>query len=207
MKGKMGFINKKKLGIWAVVLVFLVIIAWQLLKIVTFAEPLSAAEAAEKVKELYKGEIVEVIEGKSSYQFTVKLETGIYSIEIDRETGDISSMTRSNEKKAGNSGEDNGEKIKEQSPSSPEEQTTQETPGQTPLNPVEPTKEPVKVITKEQAAAIALQNISGAVDDIDIEDEDEVTFYLVEIEKEDGNGGTVQINAITGDVMSVTWDD
>ena len=32
-------------------------------------------------------------------------------------------------------------------------------------------------------------------------------YYLIEIEAADGQEGTFQIHAISGKIMSVTWDD
>ena len=34
-----------------------------------------------------------------------------------------------------------------------------------------------------------------------------ITYYLVEIEANDGREATVEINAITGKINTLTWDD
>lgn len=34
-----------------------------------------------------------------------------------------------------------------------------------------------------------------------------MTYYFVQIDTKDEKGATVQIQAITGEVKSVTWDD
>ncbi|WP_053365949.1 PepSY domain-containing protein [Bacillus sp. FJAT-27245] len=70
----------------------------------------------------------------------------------------------------------------------------------TPANP--PTR-----LTEKKAIAIAQKEVKGKLDDVDLETENGQTFYLIEIKTSDDREATVQIHAITGAVMSVTWDD
>jgi len=65
-----------------------------------------------------------------------------------------------------------------------------------------------KRITVQEAKEIALETVSGSIDDIEYEDEDGFPYYLVEIEQEHTEEeATVQIHAISGKVLSVSWDD
>ncbi|ANF96810.1 PepSY domain-containing protein [Paenibacillus bovis] len=68
---------------------------------------------------------------------------------------------------------------------------------------------PSGVISAEKAEQIALRQVQGTVDDTDYEhgDKQGQRYYLVEIDTADDREATVQINAISGEVMSVTWDD
>lgn len=68
-------------------------------------------------------------------------------------------------------------------------------------------EQPPRLLTETEAANIALQHIPGELDDVDLEQSHGVGYYLVEIELEDDREATVQIHAITGEIMSVTWDD
>ncbi|MGI8315884.1 PepSY domain-containing protein [Halobacillus mangrovi] len=68
-------------------------------------------------------------------------------------------------------------------------------------------EQPAEPMTEEQAREVALERVSGNVDDIDYESSDDGAYFLVEVEREDGSEATVQVNAITGEVMSVSWDD
>ncbi|SIT74644.1 PepSY domain-containing protein [Edaphobacillus lindanitolerans] len=61
-------------------------------------------------------------------------------------------------------------------------------------------------ITENEAAAIALKEVSGELDDVDYEESDDGGYYIVEIEAGDMDA-EVQIHAITRKVMSVVWDD
>ncbi|WP_318505717.1 PepSY domain-containing protein [Bacillus sp. T3] len=71
----------------------------------------------------------------------------------------------------------------------------------------QPSTEPNQHITEEEAIAIALQSISGKVDGVKTEEVGGVTYYLIEIERENGQEGVVEIHGITGEVISITWDD
>ena len=68
-------------------------------------------------------------------------------------------------------------------------------------------KEKTQPLTEDQARDIALQRVSGHVDDVDYESSDEGSYFLVEIERKNGSEVTVQVNDVTGKVMSISWDD
>lgn len=61
------------------------------------------------------------------------------------------------------------------------------------------------ILTEEEAIEIALQSVQGEVDDVDLENEDDDVFYLIEIETADEKEAIVEVNAITGE-STVTWD-
>jgi uncharacterized membrane protein YkoI len=66
---------------------------------------------------------------------------------------------------------------------------------------------PPKRLTENEAITIASSQVKGEVDDIWLDTEGGQTFYLVKIETNDDREATVQIHAITGDIMSVSWDN
>lgn len=74
-------------------------------------------------------------------------------------------------------------------------------------NVAQPNKPSSQILTKEDAARIALQKVNGEVDDIDIEQSNGLTYFLVEVKQKHAKDATVQINAISGEVMSITWED
>lgn len=67
--------------------------------------------------------------------------------------------------------------------------------------------QPPKTLTENEAVKIAKTQVHGEVDDIWLDSAGDQTYYLVKIETNDDREATVQIHAITGDVMSVSWDD
>jgi uncharacterized membrane protein YkoI len=67
--------------------------------------------------------------------------------------------------------------------------------------------QPPKRLTENEAIIIAKSQVQGEVEEIWLDIEGDQTFYLVKIETIDDREATVQIHAITGDVLSVSWDD
>lgn len=70
-------------------------------------------------------------------------------------------------------------------------------------------EEPVKRLTEEQAITIALMEVAGEIDDVELKVVEGVAYYFVEVEVEvdDDKEALVQIHAITGEVKSLTWED
>ena len=66
------------------------------------------------------------------------------------------------------------------------------------------------LITKEQAIKIALGQLKkeqvDEVDDVSYEKSEEGGYYLIEIDTIDDREATFQIHAISGKIMSVTWE-
>ncbi|WP_318505719.1 hypothetical protein [Bacillus sp. T3] len=84
----------KSMVLLIVGVVLMAMMAWQLSKSITFAEPLTKDEARSKIKDLYQGEIVKILEQQAVYVVVIRLETGTYEVEIDRATGEIGTLTR-----------------------------------------------------------------------------------------------------------------
>ncbi|RCX23839.1 peptidase YpeB-like protein [Fontibacillus phaseoli] len=65
-----------------------------------------------------------------------------------------------------------------------------------------------KLLTESEASKLALAEIPGEVDDVELRGVDSGTpYYLVEIDLVDGREATVEINAISGVIRTVTWDE
>jgi uncharacterized membrane protein YkoI len=191
---EVNMMNIKLAGIAAVLAIILTFGGWQLSKHMSSAEPLTEAEAAKKVRELYPGKIVEVSRRNGRYLITIELDdTGTYEVEIDGVTGEIEGMKRT--KKQGGS----------QPEHKPEQPSQPETPTEAPEK-SEPGGKPATIITEKEAASIALSRVNGEIDEIELEVSGGISYYLVELET-DEDDATIQINAISGEVMSITWDD
>ncbi|GIP16671.1 hypothetical protein J40TS1_23130 [Paenibacillus montaniterrae] len=63
------------------------------------------------------------------------------------------------------------------------------------------------LISEDRAIELALAQVAGTVEDVDLERKGDTRYYLVEIETEDGKEAQVQIQAASGKVMSITWGD
>lgn len=172
--------NRFKVLIFIGLLALLVLAGWLWVNQRLSAEPLSESQIREKVQTRYNGEITNMTSEEEHYLATIELDEGIYEVVVSKKNGRISDMRTA-------------EKFQDKETEDPPE-------GQSGNEKTQP-------ITEEEAKAKARNEIDGVVDDIDFESEGDPAFYLVEIERSGGEEATVQIHALTGEIMSVTWDD
>ncbi|WP_050181645.1 PepSY domain-containing protein [Domibacillus robiginosus] len=146
----------------------------------SFQKPaVKIAEAGEKLAEQYGGTVKESTQSGKEFHYTIAVpEQGEYSMTVDSETGELMAVTR----------------LKAEAAKKPEEQTSE-------------TEENNGQLTPEEAEKIALTKVPGTVDDIEQGDEEEAGSYLVDINAQNGEEATVRINAISGEVLSISWDD
>ena len=62
-------------------------------------------------------------------------------------------------------------------------------------------------VTEEAAIKIALEQVPGTVEEVELEDENGTIIYEIEIKAEDGTEQEVDIDATTGDVVKVEAED
>lgn len=172
--------------------ILLLITLMQWVPTLTSAETLTEQEARESVVTRYSGEIIEIKQERDKYVVDLQLDTGLYQIHIDAQNGEVLSLEHKEAFPVTDENNPSHPPVSEpEEPGEPEP-----TPGEPPL-----------LLTEDEAAQLALQHIPGEVDDVDWKQVDGTGFYLVEIDLEDGREAIVQIHAITGEVMSVSWDD
>jgi uncharacterized membrane protein YkoI len=174
--------NNKK-GIWilltSLLIVVLLYIGWQKFGTINVsAEILSKEEAQKLVQDRYQGKVIQIRLTDAQYDIELEKEDNLYQISLDALSGKVIVIT----KKATTS----------PPPVSPTTTTSNGT---------------SKRLTEEEAKEIAKKQVNGAVDHVWLESKNEQTYYLVEIKTKDDREAIVQIQAITGNVMSVTWDD
>ena len=63
------------------------------------------------------------------------------------------------------------------------------------------------LINKEQAITIAKTQLTGEVQYTTYENTSDGGYYLIEIESEDDREAVIQVHGVSGEVLSVTWDD
>ncbi|SFM14269.1 PepSY domain-containing protein [Salibacterium qingdaonense] len=175
----------------AVMIVFLLAAGWQGVRLWLGDESVSAEDVRQKVEEQYTGSITSMEQKSDRYLVFLTMETGEYELEVSGEDGTIIRMERTQAFQSG-----------EEAPAKTEKNEEPPAPSASP----EPS-DPQDPMTKEQAEVIALERVPGSVDDVDRESSDNGSFFLVEIEREDDREATVQVNSITGEIMSVSWDD
>ncbi len=79
----------------------------------------------------------------------------------------------------------------------------QQTPPETKPN----TQEPAQRISEQQAIELALKQVNGAVDDVELEEEAGQLYYFIEIEDVGEEEFTVQVHAISGEVKAIISED
>ncbi|SFF79755.1 Peptidase propeptide and YPEB domain-containing protein [Halobacillus alkaliphilus] len=142
---------------------------------------LSAEEVRAQIQSQYKGEITNIEKVEDRYLVALQLETGTYRLEMAEGDGRIIRMDRTGEPSPANDEPAN--------PESPDETEN---------------KQP---ITEEQARGIALERVNGEIDDVDYESSEEGPYFLIEVELDDDREATIQVHAITGEIMTVSWND
>ncbi len=189
---------------------------------------LSQKEVEEKIKAQYPGEIKGLaLDEKSNppvYEAEVSVDGKKYELRIDGNSGEVLKLektktakqedTAQSESKADESikiNEKSSDKDKAGKQSSEnntvqEEQTADHEKEKVPKNKEkEQSNQKKSILTKQEAIAIALEQFSGKVDDVDLEDEDGRLIYEIEIESSRGEA-EIEIDAYTGKVLLVDID-
>lgn len=172
-------------AICSIILVIVFVSFQQFGKLTPSADMLTEKEAEKLVKERYQGNISSIKLANQQYHIELEKQNHLYSVKLDSSSGKVLSFTQTG---TGTT-------------------TTKPTPAQTPPQQEEVKEETPKRLTDKEAVEIAVTQVQGEVDDIWLETENNQTYYLIKIETNDDREATVQIHAITGDVMSVAWDD
>ncbi|BAB04093.1 PepSY domain-containing protein [Halalkalibacterium halodurans] len=138
----------------------------------------SEAEVTELIQTQYEGSTIQSLTRQGTvYTVMIDHRLGIYELMLDGETRDVLSLQLITLHEE-KGGDEEG-----------------------------PEEEPVStMLTEEQAIAIAQQEVEGKVDDIELEEENGLHVYEIEIEVDDDTEATIVMNAYTGQILSVTWD-
>lgn len=213
------------------------VLLWQATRLMTSADPLSEADASQLVQDMYGGEIKMIERTDDYFLISIKSKNGFFDIKLDQDTGEIIAIDKESMEKAEKqqlsetdveeliktdfTGEINQIDKKAESGRYFYYVTVKEGTAKTKIkldaqtgSIIESVKkeipdpiEDISGISEQEAMKIALEQVKGGkVDDVDLEESDGLYFYLIEVEQNDGEA-TVQINAITGEVMSIVWDD
>lgn len=197
---------------------------------------LTLVEAERKVLSQYDGTIVEMTPKGPAYILQLKSEQGLYELTVEgtpaQITGIRSLESYPSKEPAGSQPPQPTDEVPgtasptaapsptagsgteapvSSPPSSPApSQAATARPSATPgaSSPsAKPTSNPAILISEEKAVALALKKVPGTVKDVDKENEGGRWYYFVEIETKDGREADVQVNAASGAIVSVTWDD
>lgn len=156
----------------------------------------SETEVMGLVESQYTGSIITSMEQKGeSYEVYMENDMGEYLVKVDGHSLEITSLKLVNRKEDAGAGSD-----QQQSTEKPDAEEN----GQT----EEPAKEEPapSMLTRNEAIEIALKEVPGKVDDVELDEDNGVKVYEVEVEVDDDSEATIIINAYTGEILSLTWD-
>ncbi len=229
-------ISKKRVVLIILAAGVIITLGWQLSLLMVSASPLTETDARKLVKEMYGGEIETVKKTNAAFYVTLQSENRHYNVTVDEKSGEILKVEKKEHKqKEQQLTETEIKRLIQQSYPGKIEQLEKKLEDnehfyfavvrkdsvetQLKIHPlsgkiVESSNKKVDIqedsvhgITEQEARKIALKQINGVVDDVDIEVSDGLNYYLVEVERDKEKEAIVQINAITGEVLSITWDD
>lgn len=190
---------------WGVIIVAILIVGVISLFIQQFVtsgeERLDPSEIQLQLERMYAGEVTALEVIGDEYKATVTRSDGIYEVRTDREFGNVLSLVKLEDVETDKEKPDSSQRE-----STPPAETTPEP------NEEQPTA-PSTRLTEQQVSEIALSQVQGTIEDIDFEESQDGGYYLVEVERpasgedDDGPEATIQIQAITGEVLSIVWDD
>lgn len=158
---------------------------------------LGEAEIKNRVESLFNGKVESVTKINKQYEVTFSKNEFLYEVSVDEAEGMFSKITLLEEGKrkeeATGTETPTNEKKKEDKPVNDEESVKSE-------------PETVKPLTEQQVSTIALSQFSGEVDEIEFVGTDDGGYYNVDMEN-DEDEATLQIHALTGEILTITYDD
>lgn len=180
------------------------------------AEALTKEEAQRMVEEKYSGKVLNITMEDQQFNVDLEREDVIYKVLIDGNSGEVLSLEKLQNKEtvdketadSKKTDSPSKEQIEETPPKPNEKEPVQQNPGdQGKVTESIKTEEPPKKLSENEAVQIALTQIQGEIDDVEIRNINGAAYYFVEVESGDDREGLVQIHAITGEVKSITWDE
>jgi len=189
----------KKLGITIAVLIVGAIIGvfvFQLNASQTEVE-LSRDEISNIVTDQYPGEITELeLADNGNYKVEVQTQSKTYQLSVDGQSGEVLALNETSDPSAKNQ-----ETAEQDNPNTNnQEETEQEGINENNNRPNNHAK-----ISADTAKEIALNEFSGTIAELELDEEDERLIYEIEMENNEDEA-TIEIDAYTGEVIMVEID-
>ncbi|WP_431027833.1 PepSY domain-containing protein [Lysinibacillus sp. LZ02] len=187
---------------------------------------LSEKQIISRVETLYVGVVEHVIKKGPQYMITFSTEKGTYEVAVDEVNGRFSNLTFIYEKPTIVENETSSHVKDEETPvdkpntpsetdvqtsppveqpSSPNETDAQTSPPVEQPSSPPPQENPI-LLTEQQAIAIVQKQFSGEIEDVDYENTADGGYYAIEVDTETEEI-KIRIHAITGKILSVSFDD
>lgn len=168
--------------------------------------PLLSREAAEQaLLEEYPGSIATLSQQSGNYIAELQTAQGLYEVKLNGATGEIISIvllqavpTPAPTAAVQPTPVASGAPVASATPPAGAASATPPAPSPSP---------PQRVVSEAEAVKLALQEVPGEADDVDTGINEAGAFYLVEIKTPDDREAVVQVDAISGNIRSVTWEE
>lgn len=159
------------------------------------SQMISREQAEQAVLQEYAGDVESLTLNSGKYVAELKTAQGRYKLELDGATGEIESIV-----------------LLESLPGQPTSQPSVEPSAgsgivASPSPSPSPSPSAQRAVSEEEAIRLALQEVPGKADDVETEINESGAFYLVEVKGADGRDAVVQVDAISGSIRSVAWED
>lgn len=170
----------------------------------TSSPDLNSEEIIELVNVQYPGQHSEpelgVENGEPVYQMEVTQNQGVYSLKLNGDTGQVIDLTAI-EKTADNKKEDS-EKAEDTEAKEKKETDNKEEKSKDTEN---PSKENGAMLSYDEAKEIALKEFPGEVTDLELDSDDGVYIYEIDIVNGEDEA-SMEINAYTGNIVMIEID-
>ncbi|WP_249896779.1 PepSY domain-containing protein [Paenibacillus sp. PK3_47] len=178
----------------ALLIVLLLAFAAQRLLQGKAGQPMPVEQARQVVLAEYPGTISSLELQSGRYVAELERDQGLYELQLDASSGEILSIV-----------------LLQPAASSavtpaPQPSSTPSA-GSTDPPAASPSPSAGRAFSEEEAVQLALQEVPGEPDDVDTGINASGAFYLVEIKTFDDREAIVQVDAISGNIMSVSWED
>lgn len=173
---------------------------------ITEDTPLSERQIASRVEALYGGIVDNMIKQDDVYFVTFSTAQATYEITVDEVNGRFSNLTLIYEKTTAVQDDTNEEEGTTPTPDVTKQPDSQVEPSNPSKQNTPTTEQKPILLTAQQVISIALTQFTGEIEDVDFENSADGGYYLVEIDTVEEEV-TVQIHAITGKVLSVSFDE
>lgn len=188
-------------------------------------EPLTVEAATNVLLTQYDGEVSDVWKQGDVYTMKLGTKQGVYQVEVDAFNGEVVALQllerivgeTIDEETAIQIAQKEVEKEVEKRQTDTNIVTTEPSNKANQVIKPEPTRQPKKQkqpekttswLSEEKVGKLAQAHIAGEIDDIDFyKPKTGPAYYLVEIETLKDRDAIVQVNALSGVIMSVVWDD
>src|SRR5699024_7369914 len=189
----------------------------------TIKEELVAILSEEEIEEIIlndsNGEIESITKVNKNntafYDAALKNKENLVTYQVHGETGKIVDkkeepittikMNDAPSKKASEPKEQVAQKERPEEAAPAKKAPTEKKAQAKPAKPAKQKKQ--KKISEKEAIQIALNTVKGEVDDVDLERSNGQLYYFIEVETTEDTEAEIQIHAITGEVISIEWDD